>query len=98
MQSKISKTEADTVKPGAKPSKSRKNTQKNPIINEKSKIDRREMIATAAYYRAEKRGFKGDEADAVEDWLEAETEIDNELDMLLDVNGRDFRFLANKSE
>ena len=33
----------------------------------------REMVATAAYYRAEKRGFEpGHEMD---DWLEAEQEI-----------------------
>ena len=32
------------------------------------------MIAEAAYYRAEKRGFDG--GDAVRDWLEAEREID----------------------
>jgi hypothetical protein len=95
MQSKVSGT--DTGKSGAKPSKSRKNTQKDPVTNEKRKIDRREMIATAAYYRAEKRGFKGDETDAVEDWLEAEMEIDNELDMQ-DVNGLDFRFIIDKIE
>lgn len=94
MQSKV--TEADTRKSGARLSKAKGSAAKNPVINEKQ-TGRQEMIATAAYYRAEKRGFKGDEMDAVQDWLEAETEIDNELDML-DVNGRDFRFLANKSE
>lgn len=36
--------------------------------------DRLEMIAEAAYYRAEKRGFEpGHE---IEDWLEAETAVD----------------------
>jgi len=95
MQSKASGT--DTKKSGTKSSKSKKNTPENPAINEENKIDRREMIATAAYYRAEKRGFKGDEADAMEDWLEAEMEIDNKLDML-DVSGWDFRFLIDKIE
>jgi hypothetical protein len=95
MQSKV--TEADTRKSGARSPKVKGNPEKNPAINEKQQTKRQEIIATAAYYRAEKRGFKGDEMDAVQDWLEAETEIDNELDML-DVNGRDFRFLANKSE
>lgn len=95
MQSKTSGT--DTRKSGTKSSKSKKDTLENPISREENKTDRREMIATAAYYRAEKRGFKGDEADAVEDWLEAEMEIDNELDML-DVNSRDFRFLIDKIE
>lgn len=93
MQSKISGT--DTRKSGARSSKSKKDTPENPVSNEENKIDRREMIATAAYYRAEKRGFMGDEADAVEDWLAAEMEIDDELDML-DVNSRDFRFVIDK--
>lgn len=40
--------------------------------------DRRlRMIAEAAYYRAERRGFKN--SDAVNDWLEAEAEIDRLL-------------------
>ena len=36
--------------------------------------DRQHMISTAAYYRAERRGFNG--GDEVQDWLEAEAEID----------------------
>ena len=36
--------------------------------------DRYEMIAIAAYCRAERRGFNG--GDAMQDWLEAEAEID----------------------
>jgi hypothetical protein len=35
---------------------------------------RHRMIETAAYYRAEKRGFSG--GDAIKDWIEAEREID----------------------
>ena len=35
------------------------------------------MIAEAAYYRAERRGFRN--GDAVSDWLEAEAEIDRLL-------------------
>lgn len=38
---------------------------------------RRQMIAEAAYFRAERRGFGG--GDAVGDWIEAETEIDKRL-------------------
>ena len=95
MQSKV--TEADTRKSGARSSKVKGSLTKNPVINEKQQTERQEMIATAAYYRAEKRGFKGNEMDAVQDWLEAEMEIDNELDML-DVNGRDFRFIIDKIE
>jgi choline dehydrogenase-like flavoprotein len=37
-------------------------------------LDRESMIAEAAYYRAERRGFDG--GDPVSDWLEAEAEID----------------------
>lgn len=36
--------------------------------------DREEMVAIAAYYRAERRGFDG--GDPMLDWLEAEAEID----------------------
>ena len=40
-----------------------------------STLDQREcMIAEAAYFRAEKRGFVG--GDPVQDWVEAEREID----------------------
>jgi hypothetical protein len=35
---------------------------------------REQMIAEAAYFRAERRGFEG--GDAVRDWCEAEVEID----------------------
>lgn len=37
---------------------------------------RRLMIAEAAYYRAQSRGFRGD---PVRDWTEAEAEIDAQL-------------------
>lgn len=35
---------------------------------------RRQMIAEAAYLRAEQRGFNG--GDPIEDWLAAESEVD----------------------
>ena len=38
---------------------------------------RHQMIATAAYYRAERRAFQG--GDPVADWLEAEAEIERTL-------------------
>jgi hypothetical protein len=38
---------------------------------------RQQMIAEAAYFRAERRGFNG--GDAVADWIEAEAEVDVEL-------------------
>jgi hypothetical protein len=36
--------------------------------------ERRQMISEAAYYRAERRGFQGDHAQA--DWFAAEREVD----------------------
>lgn len=41
---------------------------------EKSEEGRQEMISTAAYYRAERRGFRG--GNEMQDWLDAEAEID----------------------
>ena len=41
-------------------------------------LDRQSMIAEAAYYLAEQRGFDG--GDPVADWLEAEAEIDAIID------------------
>ena len=38
---------------------------------------RQSMIQTAAYLRAEKRGFQG--GDSVRDWVDAEREIDTML-------------------
>jgi hypothetical protein len=38
---------------------------------------RQQMIAEAAYFRAEKNGFRG--GDALRDWCEAEAEIDAQL-------------------
>ena len=43
---------------------------------------RQQMIAEAAYFKAERRGFEG--GDAVRDWCEAEAEIDARLLQLED--------------
>src|SRR5690348_312408 len=43
---------------------------------------RQQMIAEAAYFKAERRGFDG--GDAVRDWCEAEAEIDARLLQLED--------------
>ncbi len=40
-------------------------------------IDRRAMVATAAYYRAERRGFQS--GHEFEDWLDAEADIETLL-------------------
>ena len=42
--------------------------------------DRWRMIAEAAYYRAENRGFVG--GDMADDWMQAAAEIDNMLQAL----------------
>jgi hypothetical protein len=40
-------------------------------------MPRHEMIAAAAYLRAEQRGFSG--GDSLDDWLAAEVEVDERL-------------------
>lgn len=45
-----------------------------PAKTAPSAEERHRMIAEAAYFRAEARGFRG--GDPVEDWLQAEAEID----------------------
>ncbi len=52
------------------------NLEGTPAHNLQSGGDRQERIATAAYYRAERRGFNS--GDAIQDWLEAEADIDME--------------------
>jgi hypothetical protein len=47
------------------------------IWNKVDADERRKMIAEAAYFRAQRRGFELGHAD--EDWLAAETEVDAEL-------------------
>ena len=89
--------EVGTRKSGTRFSKNQRNILANQAVNQEKAINRREMIANAAYYRAEKRGFQGNEADAVQDWLEAEMEIDSELEAF-DVDERDFQFPSNKIE
>lgn len=60
-------------------------TQINPL--HLAAIDRRAMIETAAFYRAERRRFQtGHE---LEDWLSAEAEIEALLRARLESAGRD---------
>ena len=47
---------------------------------------RRQMIALAAYFRAEQRGFAP--GDPVADWLDAEREIDERLGLRKDSSGK----------
>lgn len=70
----IKMSAAPRRKSGAKPKKAKKTF---------SAAVREQMIAEAAYYKAESRGFAGGEAER--DWLEAESEIDS---LLLGGKGR----------
>jgi len=57
--------------------KSKSADQAGAVISkavEKLREDRQQMIAMAAYYRADRRGFEGGYEE--QDWLEAEAEID----------------------
>lgn len=93
MPSKVS--EGETKKSRTRLSKSEERILANQVLNSAEPVDRQEMIATAAYFRAEKRGFTGNEIDALRDWLEAEREVDSELDMFAS-GSIDFQFLTNK--
>jgi hypothetical protein len=83
------KTETLTLKKAAKPTaikskttgfriKHEANEQTADISSAPIAVEREKMIADAAYYRAEQRGFQpGHE---MMDWLEAEQEVNNSLD------------------
>lgn len=47
------------------------------LVDKVTTEERERMIAEAAYYLAEGRGFQG--GDHIQDWLEAESEIDHRL-------------------
>lgn len=67
-QAKI--TGAATPKAAKKPAAATTGKMKKISINPE---ERYRMIAVAAYYRAEKRGFIG--GDPAQDWVEAEAEV-----------------------
>jgi len=54
-------------------------TKKTPATTMEniSASEREQLIAEAAYYRAERRGFQG--GDPVQDWIEAEAEVERTL-------------------
>lgn len=70
-------SETGPKKPAPKSSRTKKSTLARQAIGPENGEDRHKIIAIAAYHRAEKRGFTGDDAERVQDWLEAEAEIDN---------------------
>jgi uncharacterized membrane protein len=67
--------------PSAKKDKSTgPSTQAPPVPPELSGYPREELVAVAAYYRAERRGFTPNAE--VSDWLEAEAEVESLLKTL----------------
>ena len=68
-------SETDTKKSNTRSAKNKKTTLASQIVSTANEIDRHRMIATAAYFRAEKRVFKGNGADAEQDWLAAELDV-----------------------
>ncbi len=95
MPSKVNETVSK--KSHTKLSNNVQNTLVSQIVNEEKLMGREEAIATSAYYRAEKRGFSNNEVAMVQDWLEAEAEVDSELEPD-DLDDTDFRFMINKAE
>ena len=86
MEEKTKRKKAAKKKVAKKKSKSaaKKSITKKKITKKElskaikiSAADRQKMIAEAAYYRAEKRGFQA--GDPIEDWLAAENEVDQTL-------------------
>ena len=88
----IKNSEIGAKKPDARSSKNKKNTLSRLAVRTKNEGEHHKLMATAAY--AKKRGFKGSDADAMQDWLEVEVELDDEQD----ANGIDYRFLTRKSQ
>lgn len=78
----MSSTNASTVAKSHKAKRNTppRNTPTKPVVSVPSSIPpetRRQMIAEAAYYIAEHRGFCGGNPDS--DWIHAEQEIDRIL-------------------
>ncbi|MER2513528.1 MAG: DUF2934 domain-containing protein [Nitrosomonas ureae] len=95
MPSKLNETVSR--KSRTKLSKNEQNIPANQITHKDQLMDREEAIATSAYYRAEKRGFSNNDTDRVQDWLEAEAEVDSALE-LDDLNDAGFQFMTDKTE
>lgn len=69
-----STTSSESIASKVVEKKNLKNTPSTHAQCVLSEADRQQMIAIAAYYRAEKRGFSN--GDEMQDWLEAEAELD----------------------
>ena len=67
------KTATSKKTTASKKSPSKTTTPRKPTSKTVSHTDMQEMIATNAYYRAERRGLAA--GDHMQDWLDAEAEI-----------------------
>ncbi len=67
-------SKAASEKSAVRAARTRRNMMKNAARAGVTAEERRQKIAEAAYYRALQRGFHG--GSDIEDWLEAEAEID----------------------
>jgi hypothetical protein len=65
-----------TGKPSVKKTRSHRGGAKT-AVPEQDETRRRQMIAEAAYFLAEQRGFQG--GSAFDDWLIAEAQVDQQL-------------------
>lgn len=74
-----SKKASPSKKASAAPTAKEKPTSKPAASSQRttSADDRRRMIAEAAYFRAQQRGFM--QGDEINDWLDAEREVDLRL-------------------
>jgi Protein of unknown function (DUF2934) len=76
MAKRVSRSNEERPIAGKPPAPRRRGRSGPPGVPAGSGIDpadRHRLIAEAAYYRAERRGFVG--GDAVQDWLAAEVEV-----------------------
>lgn len=72
--SKTSASKSDKTLTKVKTSKAAKASIEKQTKMTISQDQRRQLIETAAYLRAEQRGFSG--GDPMDDWLQAESEVD----------------------
>ena len=84
--------EMGTRKADTKSSKGKRNALMRHAVSREDEDENHKFMATRAY--AKKRGFKGNDVDAIQDWLEVEVEIED--DDTQNVKGIEYQFLTNK--
>jgi len=83
-KSRSKRTKSKAAKPGKRGVRG-KSASRAASLSDRAPVnpdERHQMIAVAAYYRAEQRGFT--HGDPVQDWLEAETEVAMRLQEMVD--------------